>query len=977
MNDAANVKLAQTSGVLCLALAALLLSGCPNVPPTPRNAFPTSQLRPLDLSGADLPTSAPTTIQLRAARNEWTSFTLSVDRVTASHPLRLRVSGSSSSADPLGPANLTAYQVLPMPVEINPGYVRHTGLNRANRTIARALLPLALENGTVNLAAVRDPKQPANPAAHPNDSTLAIWIDLHIPASAAAGKYSGWCDLVDSTGHSSGASVPVELTVYDFALPDQRHLQMVGQLNWDRLAALYPAQFGDTITPSLINRRESRYEQTVATLDRLMVQSEQNRAGIAVPGLRPTVKWPAGEPPQIDWSEFDPLISPWMSGQIFADHMPIRYWPLPAAQSLDRFDSKSRLDYWSLASTHFDQLGWLDEAAILLRPVTTDAVGADAASDLCTQAAQILATNPKVKVMLPLEYRQIIAAARIKPQDMDRVLTAARALVSDAQPPAIVAEERLHRHWLRTDLPGLLPFAGAGDERDVRVWAWLAFLRGADLILWDHPLPAEDRPDIPADPNAMTWFYPGSWFGTDQPVPTIQLKWLRRAQQDYEYLWLAEQRGEVINATVMARLITKPVEILPGQSADPAYSLMSGTTSEKAWDELQELMARTILLRRPGETSDPKKEESLNIQTLQWAQPQERPMLMARSATWALGGPRLDRLGKPQGNWIDLHLGIDIYNASDQPQEKNQLAWTPPAERSGWEVRPQPIDVPPLQTYHVQPATMPASFDLNQLSPEAARPMGIGFVDGYNNKQQSRLKVRLPVAATDRREGPISLDGKLDDWTDADAIQNGPLVLMLDRPDLQNQQLRFAPVNSRIYSCWGRETFYLAFALEGLSPDPHQAHNDIHYQARRAWGEDLCEVLVQPVYSDNSMGPISHIAFKPNGAQWVERKEPDKPSADEWRPIEGAGVRYATTTAADGRWHGEAAIPWRLIGPADRGLPVLLRFNFCQHRHATCQSASWCGPVDFGRDEQLMGVLYVRTPRDLGGAANAAAWPAH
>ena len=70
------------------------------------------------------------------------------------------------------------------------------------------------------------------------------------------------------------------------------------------------------------------------------------------------------------------------------------------------------------------------------------------------------------------------------------------------------------------------------------------------MISFADALPSLSDPTAPADPNELIWFYPGEWFGLDQPVPTIQLKWLRRAQQDYEYLYLARQRGQV---TVMDR----------------------------------------------------------------------------------------------------------------------------------------------------------------------------------------------------------------------------------------------------------------------------------------------------------------------------------------------------------------------------------------------------------------------------------------
>ena len=110
-----------------------------------------------------------------------------------------------------------------------------------------------------------------------------------------------------------------------------------------------------------------------------------------------------------------------------------------------------------------------------------------------------------------------------------------------------------------------------------RVWAWLAFLRHLDLVgvkqpfeqnfvLWNSVLPSTNLPDQSADPGELAWFYPGQWFGVDMPVPTIQLKWLRRAQQDYEYLILAQSRGEAINALQLARVLTKPVELSPGQT---------------------------------------------------------------------------------------------------------------------------------------------------------------------------------------------------------------------------------------------------------------------------------------------------------------------------------------------------------------------------------------------------------------------------
>src|SRR5262249_2173614 len=154
----------------------------------------------------------------------------------------------------------------------------------------------------------------------------------------------------------------------------------------------------------------------------------------------------------------------------------------------------------------------------------------------------------------------------------------------------------------------------------------------------------------------------------------------------------------------------------------------------------------------------------------------------------------------------------------------------------------------------------------------------------------------LPVAASERRERSLDLNGSLDDWDAADAIQlDQPLVKMLNRPALQHQEIQPATVASSLYSCWSDDNFYIAFRLNGVTEtDVRSTHNFVDYQSRRAWGEDLCELLIQPVYVDNTTGPVLHIVCKPSG-NWVERTSDSVQNADSWEPLEGAGVRFAST----------------------------------------------------------------------------------
>ncbi|MBV8781296.1 MAG: hypothetical protein JO353_07855, partial [Phycisphaerae bacterium] len=480
--------------------------------------------------------------------------------------------------------------------------------------------------------------------------------------------------------------------------------------------------------------------------------------------------------------------------------------------------------------------------------------------------------------------------------------------------------------------------------------------------------PQTSTPIESADPNELVWFYPGSWFGLDKPVPTVQLKWLRRAQQDFEYLYLARQRGDSINSLLMARLMSKPVELAPNQLPDPCYGLMCGTANPSAWTEATDLLAERILIREPAQSADPmsisarqQRENELNLRTLRWIEPQEHPVIMARQAEWLYVAPS----GDTGPASADLRVGVDIYNASDRTPDENGLQWADGPV--GWHWRPQPIPIPQLATYHVRQFEITAHVEPSEINNIDHRPQKLIFTDGFTHNHTT-VQMVLPVSISERREGHLHIDGSLEDWSADDAIQSGPLVRMFNRPALQTQSLQGATTPSSIFTGWPDENFYIAFKVSGISTpgEVHAAQNWVDYEFRRAWGEDVCQVVIQPVYADGSAGPVTNVAVKPNGSSWVERELDKHLFADPWQSVEGAHVRYKGTTDG-GDWRGEIAVPWKAINTENRkDRPVMLRFNFTQHKTATGESASWAGPIDFGRDDAFMGLLFLREANNPG-----------
>ena len=220
---------------------------------------------------------------------------------------------------------------------------------------------------------LRDPNHPTNPHSQvggAGSAPVLIWIDLHVPAETRAGQYLSRVDLMRAGQDEPVASVPVNLTVYPFDLPSERHLQMIGEISWDRLEQHYADRF-ETFTPRLINRTDSRYHDTVRTLDQLLALAQKHRTALYVPRLQPTVKWAErGQPPQVDWRDLDSLLAPWLNGSAFADGVGLKYWPLPAPDLLTNWNRPSQLEYWFEAATHFDQLDLLQDTSVSLEQLT-------------------------------------------------------------------------------------------------------------------------------------------------------------------------------------------------------------------------------------------------------------------------------------------------------------------------------------------------------------------------------------------------------------------------------------------------------------------------------------------------------------------------------------------------------------------------------------------------------------------------------
>ncbi len=1004
---------------------ALTAGGCrPHDPQTvvPGVVLP-SPIEAVDVSVPSRGEVLTDAVRLRTPRAAWTQLALRVMPTgTAGRPL-LRLPAFAR-----GPAvsAVNAYQLLSAPVDFDTAaYVRQSGETGGVHDVPRVLLPLAVgPDGTVDLTATRDPDHPTAPPSRRPHGPVLIWVEFRVAASAPAGDTAQSFDLLDGPGGGVLGSVPVTLSVADLSLPDTTHLRLAAPLDWSALAAAYPKAFAG-VTPRLLARRDPAAAAAVAVLDAYVAAAHDGRVGVFVDRLQPIVKWPPGHAPTADWADYDGVVGPWLDGSAFADHRPAGYWPLPTPDALDGFDLAARSQYRALAAGHFEAAKWVpaNVCPAVLRPDAAGPVTEAAAIILSAEARAALDAGPRLRALLPVgDDRLLLASAGdpslVQPASTDRLLTRAAGGLTTDDPPAWPPDTLPPDHYLDLALagPGATPggtgtavLHGTGDEQDVRSAAWLAFLRDATVVLCGPPLPSAASPAVPVRADELPWFYPGAWYGVDGPLPTLQVKWLRQAEQDYEVLTLAAAAGDRDAALAVCRLIAKPVDV--GHAGSPAaatseVSLLGGATDPHVCDGTRDLLVDRVVGRRAAGGAGGSVRASarapvtaaasrLDLRTVRWFNAHQRPTAFATGVRWTWSAATADLLGQTSeladpgpGSWITARVAVDVYDPADAAAAAeaapadggaglpakwsgNTLQWQ---TGGGWEVKPPTTYLPVVPARTVRRATALARFNLDAARAAPPLPAGTDPADAVNPPPPATLclvdggdgqtvpcPLVLPVATCDRLARPVSLDGNLDDWTAAEAaLLERPLVRMADRPAVQAGEARPAAGPTSLYTGWTEDDLYVAFRVTGVSVGgDRSARNFVQYRDGRAWGEDLTEVTIQPVYVDDSVGPTVHVVCK-TGGEWVERQ----PAAGgDWEPFEGTALRYAASVVpANQVWRGELAIPWSVLATPGRGRPALLRFNFGQHVTATGESATWAGPVDRSRQTAMAGLLVLRDP---------------
>jgi uncharacterized protein (TIGR03382 family) len=366
--------------------------------------------------------------------------------------------------------------------------------------------------------------------------TRAIWAEVHVPAGAAAGTYTGTVSIAWDGG---GATVPVTLTVWPFGIPSTASLKSAFALNYGAL----PTAHGVPWWGDAFSALRARYGQLA--LDHRVSLSHVDDGDPALAHLT-----------QFYGGELDGAAPTTLAGA-----------------KLTNLEFVGRGAYQEWASW-FAARGWTDR----LFQYTCDEPEATCRwSDIPARAATAHATTPPMRTLVTTTIQEATAAGVAGSID---ILVPVINYMDDKPGNRFAGNQRPaydaflaqpgHELWLyqscmshgcggastsayHVGWPTYMIDASAVRNRAME---WLSFKYGATgELYYETALVFRDG----NDPWTSQWsefggngdgtlFYPGTPArigGTkDVPVASIRLKMIREGMEDYEYMKLLEDAGE-------------------------------------------------------------------------------------------------------------------------------------------------------------------------------------------------------------------------------------------------------------------------------------------------------------------------------------------------------------------------------------------------------------------------------------------------
>ena len=591
------------------------------------------------------PTDSPqgtTSATLRAARNEFEPFQIVVSGGAAGK------SSVSATASALVGADGGA---------IPASEVRLYRLGYLNLTT-----PSNIEGGTglwpdpliPDVDEVAHEKRNAFPFDVPAGENRVIFVDVHVPASAAPGVYTG---AVTVSGLGWSEIVPITLTVLDFVMPATSSMPTTYGMFWLSACVAHYGSYDACGGDAGVLRMNTMYAR--------FMLDHRISAEVVVGG-------PAASGAGFDWAgTFDPYYGPLLDGTApgvleGASVTSLRYgW----RREVGRYQEWAR---------HFRERGWLSRTF----DYTCDEPPMTCAwSDIPARAALVHQGDPELRTLVTTNIGDAVAHG--VDRDIDILVPVVNQMDDKPGSGAYAGDQRSKYDaflqsgprkelwWYQSCMSHGCGYVGGPETTgwpsfmvdasgvQNRAMQWLTFsyrIRGE--LYYETMMHLADAWSSVYDFGGNgdgTLLYPGTpaaiGGSTDVPVASYRLKMIREGMEDYEYLKQLADLGDEAFATSVARdLFPTPYE-----SRQPVEKLRAA----------RELLVDRLIQRRPQRL---------------WAWSAERPVTVDGSLSEFEGAPSAALSGSAAGSdssarvrvlWDAERLYL-AYQVKDSTQRINQ-----------------------------------------------------------------------------------------------------------------------------------------------------------------------------------------------------------------------------------------------------------------------------------------------------------------
>ena len=397
------------------------------------------------------------------------------------------------------------------------------------------------------------------------NSAQAIWVDVHVPADAQPGSYTG---TVQVTGGAT-ASIPVTLTVVDAAMPSTAKLPTAFDIGAPNVCQAHTGT-SDCGSDDAMFGLLGKYEQLAL----------EHRFTLA--NIIPKV------PDSGDWSNVDRWDGPYLDGS--APNM-LQGAQMTSAQYMAPEDTPSG---YAAFNQHFQAKGWggkvfdytADEppygstfANAVSREASVKAGDASFRTLVTTTIDQADANGltPNLNIIVPpINYMDGTDA----PYVGDQRASYANFLSSPGHELWLYQSCMSHGCAYGTNASGgqvpMWPsYVVDATASQGRAMEWLTFLEQASGELYyqtDQALPSAWTDQYQFGGNGDgTLFYPGTTNviggSTDIPVASIRMKLIRLGEQDYEWLKMVSDAGDPNFAQQVARTLLPTAHDVPADGS--------------------------------------------------------------------------------------------------------------------------------------------------------------------------------------------------------------------------------------------------------------------------------------------------------------------------------------------------------------------------------------------------------------------------